>query len=133
MNKPAQHQTPCLGAEVLKGTLLKAFIKTSQQSFFFSSNTSDGLDLSGVAYLVEKVAEELAKVKQWSSFSIHSDPLQGGLCDNDRLCSIYKSLSNILTYRVDGGSPSAVLDYRRRAIRTFGYHIRDSELQWANF
>ena len=72
MNKPAQHQTPCLGAEVLKDTLLKAFIKTSQNSFFSSSTSANELDLSAVVFLVDKVAEESVKVKQCNIKEVES-------------------------------------------------------------
>ena len=67
---PAQHLIPWLGAEVLKRKsvtneqILKAFIKTSKNAFFSSSTSTNELDLSGVVFLVDKVAEGSVKVKQ---------------------------------------------------------------------
>ena len=53
--------------------ILKAFIKTSQNSFFSSSTSTNELDLSGVVFLVDKVAEESVKVKQWTIKEVESE------------------------------------------------------------
>ena len=76
---PAQDLTPWLGAEVLKRRrvtnefFLKNFIKTSQNLFFSSSTSTNELDLSGVVFLVDKVAEESVKVKQWNIKEVESE------------------------------------------------------------
>ena len=38
------------------------------------------------------------------------------MCDNNRLCRIYKSLSDVLTHSVAEWTPSILIDYCRRAI-----------------
>ena len=53
--------------------ILKAFIKTRHNSFFSSSTLTNGLDLSGVVFLVDKVAEESVKVKQWNIKEVESE------------------------------------------------------------
>ena len=61
---PAQHRTPGPGVEVLQGKEWPMnFINIIQKSLSSRSSTSNELDMEGVAFLVDKVAEELTKVK----------------------------------------------------------------------
>ena len=61
---PAQHRTPGPAVEVLQGKEWPMnFINIIQKSLSSRSSTSNELDMDGVAFLVDKVAEELTKVK----------------------------------------------------------------------